>query len=576
MVVSPSARMPRNAGPNWGFAFLQNAERMIPGPLFRPLVGLGVAVAVACMPAPRRQSRDYLATVLGRPPHIWEIWRHFERYTDFLILKLRVARGVAHGGALDPAHAGGFEDLMRTGQPALFGTFHFGRSDLLGFLLGAHFRRKVAMIRMKVANGVETAQLGRLFGRWVSFIWVNRPQDLLFAIKDAVESGGSLALQCDRMEFTAKVEAFDFLGARRQFPFTIYHLSLLFNRPVVFCLGLPGGTRDQTVIQASPAYLPDPSLGRDANLRRARDHFQAVLSNLETLVREHPHLWFNFIPLNPVAPPPPAISAHRPSHVVLMPTYNTGPRLAGVVAEVLRHWQPVLVVVDGSTDGSDEPLLEMARRGPGLSILRLPSNRGKGAAVLAGLAGAAGRGHTHALVMDADGQHPAACIAAFMGQSLRHPAAMILGRPVFGADVPLERLYCRRISVGITRIETLGAAVADPLFGFRVYPVQPLLAALSPRRTGRRYDFDTEAAVRLFWAGVEPINLAAPVRYFTRAEGGVSHYHYLRDNTTQVLMHARLVLELIVRHWPAVLRNRRRWPGLGRDAAPRTANAVFQ
>ena len=256
------------------------------------------------------------------------------------------------------------------------------------------------------------------------------------------------------------------------------------------------------------------------------------------------------------------------SHVVILPSYNTGPRLPAVIAEVLSYWRPALVVVDGSTDGSDKPLTDLARREPGLSVVSLPVNSGKGAAVIAGLAAARDRGYSHALVMDADGQHSAACIAGFMELSRRHPAAMILGRPVFGADVPAERLYGRKLSVGITCVETLGAAIADPLFGFRVYPVEPLLAVLGPRRGGRRYDFDTEAAVRLFWAGVEPINLPAPVRYFTRSEGGISHFRYGRDNVTLVLMHLRLTLELCVRRWPSVLRHRRRWAGLGRDFAP--------
>jgi glycosyltransferase involved in cell wall biosynthesis len=254
-----------------------------------------------------------------------------------------------------------------------------------------------------------------------------------------------------------------------------------------------------------------------------------------------------------------------PSHLVILPSYNTGPRLAGVVAGVLAHWQPVLLVVDGSTDGSERPLVELARSEPGLAVLELPRNSGKGAAVLAGLAAARNRGFSHALVMDADGQHETAGISAFMECSRRHPAAMILGRPIFGPDVPLERLYGRKLSVGIARIETLGAAIADPLYGFRVYPVRQLLDVLGPRRGGRRYDFDTEAAVRLFWEGVEPINLPSPVRYFTASQGGVSHFHYLRDNITLVLMHARLILELLLFRWPAVLRHRRTWASLGRD-----------
>src|SRR3954470_23584358 len=109
-----------------------------------------------------------------------------------------------------------------------------------------------------------------------------------------------------------------------------------------------------------------------------------------------------------------------PTHLVLLPTYNTGPRLRGVIEEVLRHWQPVLVVVDGSTDGSERPVLELARTEPALNVLVLPRNSGKGAAVLAGCAWARQRGFTHALAMDADGQHPAGKIEQFMDVSQRH------------------------------------------------------------------------------------------------------------------------------------------------------------
>jgi glycosyltransferase involved in cell wall biosynthesis len=247
------------------------------------------------------------------------------------------------------------------------------------------------------------------------------------------------------------------------------------------------------------------------------------------------------------------------THLVLLPTYNTGPRLREVVVEVLQHWRPVMVVVDGSTDGSERAVLELAKSEPDLDVLVLPHNAGKGAAVLAGTQRAGARGFTHALVMDADGQHPAHSIAEFMDVSRRNPAAMVLGRPVFPANIPAERLHGRKLSVGLVHFELLGRAVADPLFGFRVYPLAPLLAVLGPRRGGRRYDFDTEAAVRLGWAGVPPLNVAAPVRYFSRAEGGISHFHYLRDNLTLVWMHTRLIVELLFRRWPALLRHRRQW-----------------
>ncbi len=247
------------------------------------------------------------------------------------------------------------------------------------------------------------------------------------------------------------------------------------------------------------------------------------------------------------------------SHLVILPTYNTGPRLREVVAEVLRQWQPVMVVVDGSTDGSEHPVLALAKSEPQLNVLVLPRNVGKGAAALAAARAALERGFTHALVMDADGQHPTASIAEFMAASQCQPTALILGRPIFPPNIPAARLHGRKLSVGLVRLEVFGAGIADPLFGFRVYPLAPLLAVLGPRRGGRRYDFDTEVAVRLCWAGVPPLNIAAPVKYFSRAEGGVSHFHYVRDNVALVWMHTRLIAELLLWRWPAVRLQRRQW-----------------
>lgn len=269
----------------------------------------------------------------------------------------------------------------------------------------------------------------------------------------------------------------------------------------------------------------------------------------------------------------PGLTAYDPvtastTHFVLLPSYNTGSRLGEVVREALQHWQPVWVVIDGSTDGSERAVLDLARREPQLRVLTLPCNSGKGAAVLAGARAALAEGLTHALVMDADGQHSAAHIAEFMAASRAQPEAMVLGRPVFPSNIPAERLHGRKVSVGLVHCELFGAGVDDPLFGFRVYPLAPLLATLGPRRGGRRYDFDTESVVRLAWAGVQPLNLSAPVRYFSRAEGGISHFHYLRDNLALAWMHTRLITELLLVRWPALLRARRRWRVASESAVP--------
>jgi glycosyltransferase involved in cell wall biosynthesis len=247
--------------------------------------------------------------------------------------------------------------------------------------------------------------------------------------------------------------------------------------------------------------------------------------------------------------------------LVLIPSYNTGrERLLETVREARAQWQPVWVVIDGSTDGSAEALEAAAARDAGLCVLRLARNQGKGAAVLHGLRAAQAAGYSHALTMDADGQHPAALIPSFMEAARARPEAMILGRPVFDASAPLLRVRGRRISNGWTDLETLGAGVGDSLYGFRVYPVAPLTDVMARQRWMRRFDFDTEAVVRLAWRGIKPINLDAPVRYLRPEEGGVSHFRYGRDNLLLTWMHTRLMLEFLLRLPLLALRRLRRQP----------------
>ena len=233
--------------------------------------------------------------------------------------------------------------------------------------------------------------------------------------------------------------------------------------------------------------------------------------------------------------------------LVLIPSYNTGAALVKTVREARAQWPVVWVVIDGSDDGSSADVQHLAAADEGLCILVLPHNQGKGAAVLHGLEAATAEGYTHALTMDADGQHPAALIPAFMRAARARPEAMILGRPVFDASAPLLRVRGRRISNAWTDLETLGAGIADSLYGFRVYPIDALVAVMARQRWMRRFDFDTEAVVRLAWRGVKPINIDAPVKYLSAEEGGVSHFRYGRDNALLTWMHTRLMLEFVLR-----------------------------
>jgi glycosyltransferase involved in cell wall biosynthesis len=235
------------------------------------------------------------------------------------------------------------------------------------------------------------------------------------------------------------------------------------------------------------------------------------------------------------------------THLVIIPSYNPGPNVYAAVRAALEQWNPVWVVIDGSTDDSAQRLQAMAAESPALRVLVTPRNRGKGAAVLHGLCAASAAGYTHALTMDSDGQHPAGLIGDFMRASQAHPSCMVLGRPVFDASAPSLRVRGRKISNAWADLETLWAGIGDSLFGFRVYPIAPLIAVMRRQPWMRRFDFDAEAVVRLSWRGVTPINVGAPVRYFPAGEGGVSHFNYWRDNALLTWMHTRLFMGFLLR-----------------------------
>ncbi len=233
--------------------------------------------------------------------------------------------------------------------------------------------------------------------------------------------------------------------------------------------------------------------------------------------------------------------------LVLIPSYNPGALGLTTLREARLHWSPVWVVVDGSTDGSRADFEAEAARDPQVRVLVLAHNRGKGAAVLHGLEAAAAAGFTHVLTMDSDGQHPAHLIPQLMLASAADGGGMVLGAPVFGSDAPSIRVRGRRICNFWVNVETMGMGIADSLYGFRVYPIEPLRRIMRGHVWMRRFDFDVEAVVRLCWAGVWPVNLPAPVRYLRPDEGGVSHFRYLRDNVLLTWMHARLFFEFLVR-----------------------------
>ncbi len=228
---------------------------------------------------------------------------------------------------------------------------------------------------------------------------------------------------------------------------------------------------------------------------------------------------------------------------ILIPTYNNAATLRAVVERVAQNGVPVWVVDDGSGPAAQAVARALEREGVAHVIWR-PQNGGKGAAVKAGFAATHAAGFTHALQVDADGQHDLDQIRAFLDAARTFPNALVLAHPVFGANMPRGRRIGREITNFWVAIETFGRAIRDAMIGFRVYP---LAATLATQPSGDRMEFDIEVAVRLVWAGTPVLNLPVAVRYLSAAEGGVSHFRMVRDNVRISWLHTRLVAEGLAR-----------------------------
>ncbi|WP_059411565.1 glycosyltransferase family 2 protein [Cupriavidus basilensis] len=231
--------------------------------------------------------------------------------------------------------------------------------------------------------------------------------------------------------------------------------------------------------------------------------------------------------------------------VVLVPVYNHERAIGAMVQAILRHPLPCLLVDDGSSPACERVLREIAAAHAGrVHLIRLPENQGKGGAIMAGFEEAARMGFTHALQIDADGQHDAGCIPQFAALAQTRPEAMVCGYPVYDASVPRVRLLARYLTHVWVWINTLSLAIRDSMCGLRVYPLGPALALVREVRLGRRMQFDTEVLVHLVWRGVPIVNVPTQVTY---PSDGVSHFQVWRDNALISTMHARLFCGMVAR-----------------------------
>jgi glycosyltransferase involved in cell wall biosynthesis len=228
--------------------------------------------------------------------------------------------------------------------------------------------------------------------------------------------------------------------------------------------------------------------------------------------------------------------------VVVIPVYNHEHAIGTVVEKVRAQGLPVILVDDGSKE-SCAAVLDSLAKPPEIVVFKRTQNGGKGAAVMSGLEEASRLGYSHAVQIDADGQHNLVDLPKFLELANANPDALITGQPVYDASVPKGRLYGRYLTHIWVWINTLSLAINDSMCGFRVYPLPRTLAAIVPS-IGKRMDFDPEIAVRLVWAGAKVINIPTHVTY---PLDGVSHFDVLWDNVRISGMHTRLFFGMLIR-----------------------------
>lgn len=229
---------------------------------------------------------------------------------------------------------------------------------------------------------------------------------------------------------------------------------------------------------------------------------------------------------------------------IIIPVYNHETAIASVVEGLRASDLPVILVNDGSRASCARVLRDLAERNTRVELLDLPENRGKGAAVKAGLRFALQRSYTHALQIDADGQHAIRDLQQFLEAGQRNPAALVSGLPIYDEDVPAARYYGRYITHFWVIVNTLSRRIQDSMCGFRLYPLPEVVDLIDGNFTGDRMDFDSEVMVHWVWRDGEVIHIPTRVTY---PSDGVSHFQMWRDNLLISKMHSRLFFGMLWR-----------------------------
>ncbi len=221
---------------------------------------------------------------------------------------------------------------------------------------------------------------------------------------------------------------------------------------------------------------------------------------------------------------------------LLIPIYDHKDGIGRVLASLEACGLHCFVIDDGSNAATREVLAALEARNPWVEVFRRERNGGRGAALKAGYRLAARKGYTHAIQLDADGQHDASDVKRFVAEIERDPEALVLGTPIFDDSVPKSRLYGRQLSRGMVWLTTLSFDISDPLCGFRGIPLAATVALIDAVATGDAMEFDPELVIRLHWRGLAIRTVPTRVVY---EPGGLSHFHMLGDNARMTWLYTR-------------------------------------
>ena len=239
------------------------------------------------------------------------------------------------------------------------------------------------------------------------------------------------------------------------------------------------------------------------------------------------------------------------SYCFLIPCYNHSKTLRITLNNLQRFGLAVFVIDDGS-DFENAALIKSTCADFDFAELHVKKNNsGKGGAVITGMLLAHKKGFSHAIQIDADGQHNIDDAHILIDESKRNPKTLICGRPIYDESIPKHRYYARYLTHIWVWIETLSFSIPDSMCGFRIYPLTDCKTLLSKAKIGQYMDFDGEVIVRLYWQNVPMIFIPTKVIY---PEDGSSNFRVLQDNFLISWMHTRLFFGMLLRSPKLILR----------------------